>query len=607
MSKDKRSIVEETLSVKRTRKLWTANYLPAIPFTPQNFDIGAVLPVVLYLMRWGHRRGAGAFEKAFGKNNDGKSQVPTIVDVVQGLLAQGSEFMGFDDAGGRLLLADLLLAWCLENKKHALGHEEQVQRVFPTHYLSSWVDLPKSSGHLRGVPELVVLLLADQKKGEWVDSSNRKGLYPVEVGFDDNPLLGLFGRHMTVRGGHLADKGSADFFLEDEADDLGIDELLAVRLAQACGHAPYKAKGKDESERIPNQRPLAIVASRYLREDLAIFIEVYGGAVPRQAFLQMFESGLSLGLTTILLSSTAMLLHFEKTGHLPEQDAQLPWPLFVDASQGQDSELRSLSEANCSEMIRRYERLPVITMLLRLLEDQLNDLEIKNPPQKIPDATSHINLLGDLLYKSHEESDEVHKSLRKDCRRLADALEENEEAPEVVTRLRSQDTSSPVRMAEALVELMGRAIQQSTLLKGLESCLMTDRPNGLAVKRRVRRTDLSGRQASTDLRAIVLTPTMLDFLVHRHLRKAAKGRKEHFLSLRDFLDLLRKRHGLYIDSEPPGFPVSQTLLQRNKVAFERQLRDLGLLVGVNDAESMKQLKARYKTPYPFEEDGHAVT
>lgn len=606
MIKDKRSIVEETFSVKRTRMLWTANYLPAIPFTPQNFDIGAVLPAVLYLMRWGHRRGIGGFEKAFGRVKDEKRQVPTLSDVAQGLLGRDSGLVGFDDPEGWLLLADLLLGWCLENKKHALGHEEQVQRIFPTHYLSSWIDLPKSSAHLRGVPELVVLLLADQKKGAWVDSSNRKGHYPVEAGFEENPLLSLFGRHMYVRGNHLADKGAADLFLEKDADDLGIDELLAVRLAQACGHAPDKAKGKDESERIPNQRPLATVASRNLREDLAIFIEVYGNAIPRQAFLQMFESALSLGLTTILLSSASMLLHFEETGNLPEKDTQLPWPLFIDASQGQDSELRSFSEASCTEMMRRFERIPVITMLLRVLEDQLNDLEIKNLPPKTPEATSHINLLGELLHKSHEESDEVHKSLRKDCRRLAEALEENEEAPEVVARLRSQDTSSPMRLAEALVELMGRGNQQGKLLEGLESCLMTNRPNGLAIKRRVRRADLSGRQVSMDLRSIVLTPAMLDFLVHRHLRKAAKGRQERFLSLRDFLDLLRERHGLYVDSEPPGFPVSQTLLQRNKVVFERQLRDLGLLVGVNDAESMKQLKARYVIPQPVEENGHAV-
>jgi hypothetical protein len=35
------------------------------------------------------------------------------------------------------------------------------------------------------------------------------------------------------------------------------------------------------------------------------------------------------------------------------------------------------------------------------------------------------------------------------------------------------------------------------------------------------------------------------------------------------------------------------MLLRNKTYLERRLRDLGLLIGVNDAESMKQLKPHY--------------
>jgi hypothetical protein len=547
------------------------------------------------MARWGHRRGTGGFEKAFGLGQEGNRQPPNISDVVHGLLEHGSGLEGFNDMEGRLLLGDLLLAWCLENKNHALGHEEQVQRVFPTHYLSSWIDLPKNAGHLRGVPELIVALLAEQKKAPWVDSASKSSRYPVEANFTDNPLLVLFGRHMKVRGEHLADLGAADYFSEAEAVDLGIDELLAIRIAQACGYAPHKIRAsREESDRIPNQKPLASLAARHLREDLSVFIEVYGKTVPRQAFLQMFEACVSLGLTNILLSTTAMLLSWEETGILPVQSAQTPWPLFVDASHGQDYELRSLSEISNEELFRRYERLPVVTMLLRVVEDQLDGLELNNSPPRSPDATERINLLGDLLHGRHEESDEIHKSLRNDCRRLANALAAEEESPETVEKLRDNNLPSSVRMAEALVELMGRHSQQSNYLGVLESCLMTDRPNGLAIKRKVRRTDLKGRQTTDLLRDFVLTPTMLDFLVHRHLRKATKERPERFLSLRGFLDLLRERYGLYVDREPPGMPVSQALLQRNKAALERRLRDLGLLVGVNDAESMKQLKARYQ-------------
>ena len=94
-----------------------------------------------------------------------------------------------------------------------------------------------------------------------------------------------------------------------------------------------------------------------------------------------------------------------------------------------------------------------------------------------------------------------------------------------------------------------------------------------------------------DLRAIVLTPPLLEFLVHRHLRRTATESTP--LSLQGFITLLRDRYGLYIAQEPPGQPIPQEMLLRNKAYLERRLRDLGLLVGVNDAESMKQLKPHY--------------
>ena len=69
------------------------------------------------------------------------------------MLARASgDFDGFAGDHGPAMLADLLLTYCLENKEHGLGHEEVVQRVFPTHYLASWIDLPENVANLRGSP-----------------------------------------------------------------------------------------------------------------------------------------------------------------------------------------------------------------------------------------------------------------------------------------------------------------------------------------------------------------------------------------------------------------------------------------------------------------------
>ena len=103
-----------------------------------------------------------------------------------------------------------------------------------------------------------------------------------------------------------------------------------------------------------------------------------------------------------------------------------------------------------------------------------------------------------------------------------------------------------------------------------------------------------------DATSFVLTNTTLEYLVHRHLRRSGKGRKPHPLSLPALLRLLRERYGFFIDQSPPNLEVPNELLQRNRRVLERRLRDLGLLVGVNDAERMKKLRPRYNTPFDTE-------
>lgn len=140
MSKTAKTIADEVLTPARVRELWTANYLPALPFTPQNFDIGTLLPAMLYMARWGQRRGKGAFKEAFGSKINGKAEPPTIENVASGLLAkQAGVFDGFGDPYAQSLLADLLLTYSLENK----GHEDTTSRCNacspPTTWRAGWI------------------------------------------------------------------------------------------------------------------------------------------------------------------------------------------------------------------------------------------------------------------------------------------------------------------------------------------------------------------------------------------------------------------------------------------------------------------------------------
>ena len=598
-NKDPKTVFEDVFSKARTRALWTANYPAAIPFTPQEFDIGAILPAMLYMMRWGYRRGTGGFEEKFGHeviDKKGRKKTEVHIERVAERLSKSGSFHGFEESTSQQLLGDLLLAACLENRDHDEGLDKPVQRIDPTHYMASWVDLPKRVSYLRGIPEMLVAILARQEKGAVLDASQSKGFYRLGGGFDENPLLRVFGRGMSINSdGIQNDRANADQFVENNANEIGIDELLTIRMAQACESAP-KPAGKsprgDESQNIPNQNPLPQGATRLFRDDLIILIEEYGGAVPRQAFLQLFEAAVSLNLTNILLSTLAMLLHWEEHGHLPKEQA--PWALFVDASNGQNKTLQAQSEACMADTMRRYERLPVLTMLLRVLDEQIGKIRGVELPSKEPNATAFINFLGEFLVETNPKSERLFDNIYSDCQDLSKALEEKELTPEVVERLRDKTLKEPLRFAESLVELMGRENQWTQYRKALESCLMSDRPSGLARKRHDRKTQ-DGKSSKVELRSIVLPPVMLDFLVHRHLHKAGKGNKlKPLLSLHAFLDILRTNYGLYIDQSPLGMVIPQEILQINTRWLERRLRDLGLLIGVNDAPSMKQLKPRYQ-------------
>src|SRR5439155_2882518 len=136
-------------------------------------------------------------------------------------------------------------------------------------------------------------------------------------------------------------------------------------------------------------------------------------------------------------------------------------------------------------------RFPVVLMCLRLLDYAArNDPKIKRQDvSKRPFATEWLNLLGSVLHSRHDQSALALGILEQKASSLAEKLKE--EAPEVSAILDDLDgLSNPVwRMAEALSLLMGRENLWANVNKCFDSCLLLDRPNGLAVKRRIRQED----------------------------------------------------------------------------------------------------------------------
>ena len=587
-----RRLVDEELSHAMTKELWSGDYSKALPVALQAYELPAVLPALFYMFRFGERRGRGQFLAKFADTTGSPAQLrrsATVARVAE-RLASSDGLVGFDDDCERAILGDLLLCFCLDNTRHSQGRDQQVQRVGAAHYMASWVDLPQSSAHLRRVPEMIVALLADQDGGQVsITPEGKRTWFPVGIGYQDNVLLRAFSegvRRRTERAGDHKD----DYF-EEENTAVGLDQLLTIRLATQMGKPPDAVLGKGE-RKISNQRPLAELASSSFADDMRRFLRSYHTVLPRRELLDMLEASISLGMTTIVLSVVDLLLKWSEEGRVRETAEQGMPHVFVDCSNGVDRAIQACAEQAMDDIMRRVARVPHILMVLRILDYHAvrNDEITERPGETY--ATEWLNLLSELLHGRHEQAKLIDYSVGEKLKGLADKLEDAGDQPEVVALLRNKDAQpNPFhRLAHALTELMGATPVRNRLFGFLDSSLLVDRPNGLAVKRKTRRG--GGRQR--DVRAVVLTDPMLEYLVHLQLLKGGnKPGYDRGLSYGGFLQRLRQRYGLCIDTAPPGTGVSSELAQRNRAILERRLRDLGLLKGVNDAESMKRLRPRF--------------
>ena len=592
-----RKTVEEVLTPAMTKDIWSFSYDKVLPIVVANFDISAVLPAVFYMFRFGHRRGKGRFLKEYAVPSGTLAQRRrsiTIEAITKRLASKdGNGLGGFDDDTKRAILGDLLLCYCLENFRNYLGRTRHVQRVAPTHYMSSWVDLPENVANLRRVPEMMVAMLANQKKNVQVQRTqkNKKTWFLVGHQIHDNVLLKPFIGGVTQK--EIKDDYSADQF--DESS-VGIDDLLMIRLAQSLRQAPVKMLGK--SPGISNQRPIATQAAKNFSEDIRKFVRSYANEIPRQAFVELLESCLAIGLASITTSSVELVINWAKEGDIIRSNDQKPAPFFVDCSMGVERSLKELAEQSMGEFMGRARRFPIVLMALRLLDYKARyDPKIKKQVSSItlcPQADDWLRLLGNVLHGRHKRSDAILDSLDEMAEKLAEEVEEDYREAAAVLKNDEVETNPVWRLAEGLILLQGKG-PQNQLDKLIDSAIFVDRPNGLAAKRRARRkVGGSPTPRTIFLRSLRLTDAVLDYLVHRLLLRSGGKSGIRWLSFGKFTDILQKRYGFYIDTSPPGITVSNDLLQLNRAYLDRRLRDLGLLASVNDAEGMKCLTPRFK-------------
>ena len=365
-----------------------------------------------------------------------------------------------------------------------------------------------------------------------------------------------------------------------------------IRMAQMLKKAPDPVKGT-AARKIPNQRPIAIKTSREFSEDIRKFVRGYAPpTAPRQAFVEMLESCMAVGLSSILSSVVEVILEWAETGDVTTDLA--PTAVFVDSSAGTDRKLRRLAEQSMDNYVRRMERLPTSLMALRLLDFRARKQKPDGELRSAPVATEWIEFLGDVLHDRCNEAKRILRSVEDNADDLAEAAASKGYSAVADTLGNKAAQPNPVwRLAEALWYLHRRVLRKD-LHQLIDSVLHAERPNGLAAKRRTSRKTPEGGTRNRQVRSVIFTDPVLEYLVHRHVLPSGSGKTRRRLSLVEFIDILRNRYGFCVNEGPPGMSVSNDDLQRNRRCLERRLRDLGLLVGVNDAEWMKHLRPRFE-------------
>lgn len=563
--------------------VWSANTDLVIPLTLQDLSIGAVLPAVLFTLRRGRRRGKGWFGQEYASIR-GRRQRATVRDVAD-KLASCPFTDGFEDALRREVLEDLLMEHVLETKNRSTARDSEVRRVYPTHFFSSWVDLPDDVSNLRFVPELIVVLLAGQVEGDCVQEVE-DGHFPIGCNPEQNLLLRPFSK--GVRFGANPAQLDGDGF--DQSVELALDELLSVRVGRGCKSAPVTLASATDG-RVSNRWPLSRRSAGIFRKDLAGFVEAFGSQIPRRALTPMLETLIGLGLWHTFLASLQCAVAWEKTGKVPEEDDQKPFPVFVDASGGTVAELRRESERSVEAVLALLDEANVAMACIRVIGTQARfSRSLQSLKAEGSGTAQWLDLLGTVRRGEVPEASAPLAVLADRAETLRQSLVAEDICPPAQAALENHAVRDPVRaLGEALVELMGEKLLRSSYLDFLDSIGMTLDSHGLLRSRKASRTMPDGRRRRMEARSVVLSNELLEALVHTHLVG-----KSFPLSFAEFLALLRDRYGLCVDEAPPGQEIPQELLFRNRDVLERRLRDLGLLRGVNDAESMKLLRPRYR-------------
>ena len=610
-NKTERELLREALGPVIERKLWSANVEALLPLTFNDVDIEAVMPAVLFTLRWGGRRGAGAFVQSFTPPDSlgrSRSEGVTALDIARTIQRRNNEGnvvqvgTGVQDGAAENILANLLSGLCFDNRKSQPGIDKPIQRVYPVHYFASKFDLPDNVANLRYVPELIVSAL--MVHGQHRSSSGDGGptLRSIDRRMDNQftrLLLSIYASGVEIQSNSSLDVANLGNFKERiseaKAAQIGLDQLLLVRASECLTRVPSTQQSQKAGNEREFQPKVAVTKrqNRIVERDLRDFIRFFGRDLPRADLNRSIEVLVGINVFAILLSFARTMNSWLELGDVPNDEGQLPLSVFVDCSGGQDRKIRGYAEDSFDRALSGYLSSSLAIKTYQVIEAEATVLRDPSfPVAPNVDPQELLAAAGAIL----NSDDPGHRTIRRieDHRDgLRELILENGDEQSLAVTLGVSLEHPAISIARVVIEMLGKSGIEQKMVALLDAVLGSNDARGTSMlaKRNTQRPDGGRTRAYKLERSFRLPDTVLETLVHRFLIDSQ--RKEVLrVTVRDFIKHIGDNYGLVIDEgEIAGVPAD--VLRRNREYLEERLRALGLLSGVNDAENMKVLSPRF--------------
>lgn len=547
-------------------------YEKAFPIEYQNIQLEDVLPGIFYVTRLGRRRGKGYWAKRSAQ------------DVAETLSTDDLHFPGWDSQVGRDVLEEWVNASVL--RYSGRGRTDRLLGVRPLHFLTYRIDLPPRWDWLRFIPEFVCSILTKDPQQPGASAKDD----PFALQRPENLFWRAFGANLLPPEDHL---GNADGDRLVEEDPIDIESLLAVRVAQILRTPDQLVRGaaRGAGGDLPGVDPLCPGRARVFREDFSLYLRAYGdNEIPTRALGDQVLALLGFELLVYSLGHVAASNHLYRTGEwLSDKNDELGrWELdlYVDLTGGRNPVSAQIARASFlrhSSWLMDQIRAMLGFRLLAYHLEGAQDIPTMRDLRRLTGIEFLTRLTDGRLPQGGEAYGSVNAWARTDRNRLRLAQPNGEWPPE----LQPVAEDPELGPFDSLVELIATADHE------LRSSM---RKYMLSIGRRNQGSGMIAGSPRKDDDRYVLGPLLLEALVHLLVLKPGHPPKAGPLDVSDFVELLKRRYGIWVDEPPPSLDQSyeaHEAARANYEALKETLRQLGLFRAVTDAKGMQRLRPRY--------------